>query len=47
MLKGTLAGSIPVYKVNKLNIFVNPKVASSQGLTIPQAVIDKADKVVE
>lgn len=47
VLQGTSPATIPVYRVKKLDIHVSPKNAAAQGLTLPQAVIDKADKVIE
>lgn len=47
ILQGTKPATIPVYRVNKLDIHVSPKNAATQGLTLPKAVIDQADKVVE
>ena len=47
ILNGEKAGNIPVYTPQKLDLYVSPKNAQSQGVTLPQAVIDKAKEVVE
>lgn len=47
ILQGKAAGTIPTYTTKNLKIFVSPKNAAAQGFTIPKAVVDKADKVVE
>lgn len=45
--KGESAGNIPVYSAKELDLYVSPKNAIDQGVTLPQAVIDRATKVVE
>lgn len=47
ILNGEKAGDIPVYTPQVLELFVSPKHATEQGITLSQAVIDKAKKVVE
>ena len=48
ILKGEKkAGEIPSGKVEKLSLFISPKNAAAQGVTIDQKFIDQADKVVE
>ena len=47
ILNGEKAGDIPVYTPQVLELFVSPKNAKDQGITLPQAVIDDAKKVVE
>ena len=48
ILKGEKkAGEIPSGKVEKLSLFISPKNAEAQGVTIDQKYIDQADKVVE
>lgn len=47
VLNGEKAGDIPVYTAKALDIHVSPKHAQEQGLTLPQAVIDKAKEVVK
>ena len=47
ILNGEKAGEIPVYTPQKLDLFVSPKNALAEGITLPQAIIDKAKEVVE
>lgn len=47
ILNGEKAGAIPVYTPQVLDLYVSPKHAKEQGITLPQAVIDKAKEVVE
>lgn len=47
VFKGEKAGDIPVYSAKELDLTVSKKNASEQGLTIPQSILDKAQKVVE
>lgn len=47
IFKGEKAGDIPVYSASELDLFVNKKNASEQGLTVPQSILDKAQKVIE
>lgn len=47
ILNGEKAGAIPVYTPQKLDLFVSPKNALAEGITLPQAVIDNAKEVVE
>ena len=47
ILNGEKAGAIPVYTPKVLDLYVSPKHAKEQGITLPQAVIDKAKEVVE
>lgn len=47
IFKGEKAGDIPVYRASELDLFVNKKNASEQGLTVPQSILDKAQKVIE
>ena len=47
ILNGEKAGAIPVYTPQKLDLFVSPKNALAEGITLPQAIIDKAKEVVE
>jgi len=47
ILNGEAPGSIPVYRTKTLDLYVSPSHAQEQGFTLPQAVIDKAQKVVE
>ncbi|MBT3360137.1 MAG: ABC transporter substrate-binding protein [Rhodospirillales bacterium] len=47
ILKGKAAGSIPVSGVKKMDLFLNVKSAAKMGVTIPDAVISEATKVVK
>lgn len=47
ILEGESPGSIPVYSAQSLDLHVSPKHAKEQGITLPQAVIDDAKKVLE
>lgn len=47
ILNGEKAGDIPVYTPQVLNLYVSPKNAIAEGITLPQAVIDNAKEVVE
>ncbi len=47
ILKGEKPGDIPVYISHNLELHINKKNAAAQGLTLPQAVLDRAAKVVE
>lgn len=47
ILKGEKAGDIPVYAAQKLDLFVSKKYAAEQGITVPQSIIDRAQKVAE
>ena len=47
ILNGENAGNIPVYTPQTLDLYVSPKNAKAEGITLPQAVIDKAKEVVE
>lgn len=47
ILKGEKAGDIPVYVPQNLDLHINKKYAKEQGITLPQAVIERASKVIE
>jgi putative ABC transport system substrate-binding protein len=47
VLKGENPGSIPVEFVSGTDLHVNKATAAAIGLTLPQAVLDRATKVVE
>lgn len=47
ILKGEKAGEIGVYTAQNLDLYVSPKHAKEQGITLPQSVLDRAKKVVQ
>ncbi|MFK8183276.1 MAG: ABC transporter substrate-binding protein [Phormidesmis sp.] len=47
VLKGSRVGDLPVEFVDVVQLFVNPAAAESMGVTLPAAVIERADTVVE
>lgn len=46
ILKGAKAGEIPIEQPTKLRLVVNLRVASKLGLTVPQAILLRADEVI-
>jgi putative tryptophan/tyrosine transport system substrate-binding protein len=46
VLKGEKPGSIPYQQPSKTELHVDPAAAQAQGFAIPQAMIDRADRVV-
>jgi putative ABC transport system substrate-binding protein len=47
VLKGTKVGEIPIYLAVKFDLVVNIKAAKTIGLTIPTALLLRADEVIE
>jgi len=47
LLKGEAANTLPVEQPVNFDLVINMKAAKAFGLTIPQSVLFRADKIVE
>ena len=47
ILKGTKAGDLPIEQPTRYQLIVNLKAAKALGLTIPEAVLVRADEVIQ
>ena len=47
ILKGARPGDLPIDQATKLRLVVNLKTVKALGLTLPQAVLERADEIIK